>query len=872
MGKPFQRVLAILLVALVAPQLLSAQSKTEQKDSLVRLMKATSVQLVEEYGKNYRKTFDATFLHNGTYLICDTALWDVERKVINAFGHVQVIQDETILTSEKLDYYIDDDLAQFRGGVVQLQNKKLNTLRTHILDYNTKDSTAVFTGGASMKDEDGQIIESIDGTYNSSQKVFTFSKDVNMFTDSVFVRTQLLEYDSDGSRANFLSPIDFWKEDKMLSADGGWYDRGKELFFFTGNVHGLGQTQEVWSDSLYYHKEISELEMFGNAQIQDTVRNSAALAGYIIYQDTLSKVTLSREAAVAIFSEAENGRDTLYVGADRLIYRTIKRNEIPDAVILESTKRLESMMLDPVSEYREKAAQEAAQAAQAALAEAIKTDPSVAAKAKAEALKAGKAGLSAAAVQKTEAPAEVPESAAEESTEESGEGSEEIEEFEEPAVDSTKIGFVNAIGSVKIFRSDLQAACDSLVYCDLDSIARLFVDPKVWNEGNRQYISDSLFVLVKNGGIERASLQSNAFIMIQEDSTAFDQIKGAEVMAYFDTTSALRRFDALGGASAMFYLQEEDALATVNVVQCKMLSATLSNGEVERVYYFQEPKNDAYPRAQLKKSDSRLSGFNWQPELRPRRKTDITTLTLRTTERAKYEARPHSTFKQTDRYFPGYMASVYRSIEIRDSLKKFAPAAPAVVPAPDTTTIEPVGFVSDTTSVETVTVPEAVDATVDSLGMSSPVDSLGIMAPADSLVMPVPADSLGMVAPSDSSQLAVSADTLIAHIPTAAELKKAARAAKRAERDSIAAAKQAVRDSLEAVRVAAQEARWARLDSLDAIKQAAKDQKKLEKKRAATRRSLRLKARQDRREQKYLEKYIRRYERKKARQERKRSR
>ena len=34
-------------------------------------------------------------------------------------------------------------------------------------------------------------------------------------------------------------------------------------------------------------------------------------------------------------------------------------------------------------------------------------------------------------------------------------------------------------------------------------------------------------------------------------------------MAYFDTTRTLRRFDALGGATALFFLTENDALATV---------------------------------------------------------------------------------------------------------------------------------------------------------------------------------------------------------------------------------------------------------------------------------------------------------------------
>ena len=54
---------------------LSAQEKGSQVDSLVRLLSAQSMELIEKNGLNYRKVAGpAGFLHNDTYLICDTAL------------------------------------------------------------------------------------------------------------------------------------------------------------------------------------------------------------------------------------------------------------------------------------------------------------------------------------------------------------------------------------------------------------------------------------------------------------------------------------------------------------------------------------------------------------------------------------------------------------------------------------------------------------------------------------------------------------------------------------------------------------------------------------------------------------------------------
>ena len=196
------------------------QQKSEPADSIVTLISSKVARLLEIDGVSYRKVVGpAKFLHNNTYLLCDTALWNVETGIIDAVGNVKIIQQETELQSEKMIYHINDDLAEFRGNIVQLKDKDNNILRTKNLDYNTKDSVAVFRGGGSMRDKDGQIIESQTGIYESKIKLFTFNEDVNMFTDSIFVKTSTLRYESDRNLATFGYGTDAWKEENMLSAN-----------------------------------------------------------------------------------------------------------------------------------------------------------------------------------------------------------------------------------------------------------------------------------------------------------------------------------------------------------------------------------------------------------------------------------------------------------------------------------------------------------------------------------------------------------------------------------------------------------------------------------------------------------------------------
>ena len=93
--------LMMLMPALTALAGLSAQEKEEQEDSLVRLLSGKSAQLLEINGMSYRKiTGPARFFHNNTYLLCDTALWNVDTRVIDAIGNVHIIQDQTELQSE----------------------------------------------------------------------------------------------------------------------------------------------------------------------------------------------------------------------------------------------------------------------------------------------------------------------------------------------------------------------------------------------------------------------------------------------------------------------------------------------------------------------------------------------------------------------------------------------------------------------------------------------------------------------------------------------------------------------------------------------------------------------------------------------------
>ena len=386
--------------------------------------------------------------------------------------------------------------------------------------------------------------------------------------------------------------------------------------------------------------------------------------------------------------------------------------------------------------------------------------------------------------------------------------------------------------NVKIYRQNMQVICDSLEYSDLDSLARLFKSPVIWNEVRQQYSCDSVIAVIRNQTMEKVSLMSNAFIHMQEDSTHYDQIRGAEMMAYFSPENELERFDALGGAAAIFYLEENDALATANKKECKMLSAYFKDGDLHRVYYFDTAVSDAYPVAQMTSEDQQLKGFSWTPEKRPADRYAITSQKLRHPQRKTYSAVPRAAFVQTGIYFPGYIDGIYVQIAERDSLEKVRERERAIRERE----LERLEEIRVRDSLFTA---DSLKAVADSIARA---DSLKTVT--DSLHV---ADSLAAI---DSAHLAAKADsTVVLTKQQLREQAKAERAEKRARKK------------------AEKEARWAELDKRDAAKEKAKADRKLAKERRRKLKLLQATEAELMRENAEIEKYMEKFSSEKAKKE-----
>lgn len=609
----------ILAIVFLHFQIIGTAQNSGGADSLVRLVEAVSAHLIDLDGVQYRKIVGpATFLHNNTYLKCDTALWNVNTNIIDAVGRVEILQENTSLKSDRIEYVAERNLAKFRGNLVELFDREGNILNTNFLDYNTKDSIATFFNGAALRNIDGNIIESVQGMYFSKEKLFTFKDSVAMFTDSVLVSTSQLDYHTDTDIAVFKEKTVAWRDSSILFTNSGRFIRPQNLFVFEKDSYILTKEQELWADKLMYYRTTGNADLYDNVQVLDTVQKTIGLAHKAIYRPSPRSVELTVEPAVAMYSYENGVADTLFLSADKIRYYTRRLGDIDSAAIALSKERLALSAIDPIAIHDKERKKD------------IKPKTSL-----------REMGSSGKMLQEKESSGvQLQQQVVHD----------EREEVLSGQTDTVQIDFIDAFHNVKFYRTDVQGLCDSLVYTGLDSMARFYSRPVMWQEGKNQFAADSIQAHLKNRQLNKINLITNAFIAMQEDSIHFNQIRSTEMAAYF-ANNELYRFDALGGVTAIFFMEEDSTITLMDREECKMMTAKIKDNEIQRTRSIQELKQNVYPVYNLPLEEQRLKGFEWRGDERPKTRYDVTDRRIKPSMRLEIESIRQPGYVYTQKYF-----------------------------------------------------------------------------------------------------------------------------------------------------------------------------------------------------------------------------
>ena len=179
-----------------------------------------------------------------------------------------------------------------------------------------------------------------------------------------------------------------------------------------------------------------------------------------------------------------------------------------------------------------------------------------------------------------------------------------------------------AFHKVRVYRTDVQAVCDSLVFSSKDSCLTMYRDPILWNK-QQQLLGEEIRVYMNDSTIDRAHIWNQALSVERIDSANYNQVSGKEMKAFFED-GKIRKVDVLNSVRLIYYPMESDStLIGMVTAESSELNAFLEDMKLKTVVMKPKTNGVMYPMDQLPPAKMRLDNFGWFDYIRPLNKKDI---------------------------------------------------------------------------------------------------------------------------------------------------------------------------------------------------------------------------------------------------------
>ncbi|MGR3809188.1 OstA-like protein [Jiulongibacter sp. NS-SX5] len=580
--------------------------------SKIELIRADS--LVGINGQDPRRTFygKVKFFHRGVYLNCRKAIHNSGSNNLVAYGDIFINQGDTLtITGDTLYYDGNTRMAKIQGKKVILTDDDL-TLESRRMEYDLNNDLAYYPVPGIIH-QDSVILTSNKGYYNTETKLFNYIGNVEILHPDFVLCTDTLDYDSNTKKAVFNSFTTINSPDGNLSAYKGYYYTDTKISKFYGRSFLENEDYTLSADTLDFDLEIEEGFGRGNVEFFSKA-DSLVINGD--YGEKLSSKGYTKITGNTLMKSISDG-DTLFMRADYIIaYNSIdsvlKKPMIKDTLedvvlqtvntdsLLSSTSELDSLLSDSLETKAIHADSlinqlpsiktETSLTNSPTLLDTIITDTNTIVQNSADSLNS----------------IEIKDTAV-------LEDSSKID----ASNDGTKMEFIIANGNVKIYRDDFQALCDSLNYNLVDSTITFISNPMIWSTDN-QLEGDTIEAIMVNNKIRKMLLKQNGFVIAADSSDNFNQIKGRDIIAYFDSLTNIERVVVDGnGESIYFALDEQNKLIGLNRVECSKMRLNFIDRKVKRIAFMGSPESKLIPPREIGQNEVKLPNFSWEIDRKP---------------------------------------------------------------------------------------------------------------------------------------------------------------------------------------------------------------------------------------------------------------
>ncbi len=181
---------------------------------------------------------------------------------------------------------------------------------------------------------------------------------------------------------------------------------------------------------------------------------------------------------------------------------------------------------------------------------------------------------------------------------------------------------VFAYNRARFYRQDMQGLSDSIVYLMTDSIIHMYHQPVLWSDAY-QLTADRVEIKTTEDQVQWVKLHDAAFIISEEDTVGYNQMKGRQMTGYFRDNS-LWRVDVDGNGETIFYIRESEGdLVGINKAVSSNIIIFVDGTEITGIQFIRQPEATLFPPEDLPGDERLLRGFRWLDHRRPRNRDDI---------------------------------------------------------------------------------------------------------------------------------------------------------------------------------------------------------------------------------------------------------
>lgn len=278
------------------------------------------------------------FRHEEALMYCDSAYFYEKTNSLDAFGHVRLVQGDTLEGfGDKLYYNGNTKLARLRRHVKLIHGRadeNPTILTTDSMNYDRAKGIAYYFTGGEVRDS-LNTLTSVRCTYTPETKNAVFSKEVRLVNPNFVLTSDTLLYNTDTKVADIISPTDIiYEQETDIRSSRGWYNTQTELSMLLDRSlihHTDGRT--MTGDTIYYDKQTGFGEIIGHMEMVDSTREATLTGRYGQMWEENNRGYATDSALMVDWSDSAH---IAYIHADTLFTEEL---HYTDSAMTDSTYR-----------------------------------------------------------------------------------------------------------------------------------------------------------------------------------------------------------------------------------------------------------------------------------------------------------------------------------------------------------------------------------------------------------------------------------------------------------------------------------------------------------------------------------------------------